>query len=161
MTKAIQSPVSPEANPSDFPCTVALRRVADAMRLLAKKYADRAKQAVDADGKPHASRPTWVAQTRDYSVLAHTYQRAAEAEEVIEAREAMARRNGPAPVAQCPDRKGPGGCEDEGDGACRYCGVSLSECPTCHGVGYHVAGCAEVDPACDDSRGDHSNRYGD
>lgn len=50
------------------------------------------------------------------------------------------------PVAQCPDRKSAGGCEDEGDGTCRYCGVSLTVCLACGGIGYHRNGCASIEP---------------
>jgi len=34
-------------------------------------------------------------------------------------------------------------CTDAGDGCCADCGVSMSECPDCGGIGYHVAGMCE------------------
>ena len=34
-------------------------------------------------------------------------------------------------------------CHEGRDGTCVECGVSLSECDRCHGVGYHEAVCAE------------------
>lgn len=34
-------------------------------------------------------------------------------------------------------------CADDGSGCCGACGVSLDTCPTCQGLGYHRAGCAD------------------
>lgn len=34
-------------------------------------------------------------------------------------------------------------CRDSGRGVCRSCGVALTTCETCRGVGYHREDCAE------------------
>jgi hypothetical protein len=36
-------------------------------------------------------------------------------------------------------------CTDDGTGCCSTCGVSLDVCEQCSGVGYHQAGCSEVE----------------
>jgi hypothetical protein len=41
-------------------------------------------------------------------------------------------------------------CRDGGDGCCEACGVSLVECPDCHGRGYHEDTCTtELDEPFD------------
>ncbi len=41
-----------------------------------------------------------------------------------------------------------GPCLDDDTGCCRFCGVSLTLCETCGGVGYHRDGCKESDAFC-------------
>lgn len=36
-------------------------------------------------------------------------------------------------------------CTDDGDGLCATCGVALTECGVCHGIGYHRTGCPDSD----------------
>ena len=36
-------------------------------------------------------------------------------------------------------------CEDGGDGCCRICGVSMTECDECEGVGYHREDCPYIE----------------
>ncbi len=43
------------------------------------------------------------------------------------------------------DVSGGGLCTDDGSGCCDSCGVAMSECPTCGGIGYHFNGCADGD----------------
>lgn len=35
--------------------------------------------------------------------------------------------------------------DDDGDGCCDECGVSLADCDRCNGIGYHADGCPHLD----------------
>lgn len=52
-------------------------------------------------------------------------------------------------VAQCPDRKSAGGCADDGDDCCRYCGVDLAKAARFTQVHcrYQVIGFLDVEDA--------------